>query len=128
LVLSSKTHASLNDVHIDLRTKLHAILELVLIVRLSSLALNVLLNGINLRLILNKFLFNIVQTVVNLRLQDLVFLGVMSHAVVSNLLRQAVFVGFQEGSDGSEANLLIVELALQVVSFGEFVLHVILHR
>jgi hypothetical protein len=98
-----------------------------LVVGLSSLALNVLLNGINLRLILNQFLFDIVQTVVDFRLENLVLFSVMSHAVVSNLFRKAIFVGFQESSDRSKAHLLFVELALQVVSFRELVLHIILH-
>ena len=52
-IISCKRHTSLDKIHIDLGTELHAVLELVLIVGLSSLRLNILLDSIDLRLVLN---------------------------------------------------------------------------
>ena len=57
-----------------------------LIVALGSLGLNVLLDGIDLALILDKLLLNVVQPVVDLRLQNLVLLGVVLDRVESDLL------------------------------------------
>jgi len=57
-----------------------------LIVALGSLGLNVLLDGIDLALILDKLLLNVVQPVVDLRLQNLILLGVVLDRVESDLL------------------------------------------
>ena len=84
--LSCKTHAPFDEIHIDLRTELHAVLELVLVIGLGALGLDVLLDGIDLRLVLNQLLLNVIQSVVDFRLQDLVLLGIVPHRVVSHLL------------------------------------------
>jgi hypothetical protein len=83
---SSKCHTLLNDIHVDFTAQLHAVLELVLIVALSSLRFNVLLDCVDLALILNQFLLDIIQPVVDFTLQDLVLFGVVLHGVESNLL------------------------------------------
>ena len=76
---SSQSHTSLNEVHVDFSTQMHAVLELVLVVALRPLRLDVLLNSIDLRLVLNQLLLDIVQPVINLILEDLVFHFVMVH-------------------------------------------------
>jgi len=126
-ILSGKTHASLNKVHVDLCAKLHAVLELMLVVGLSTLRLNVLLNGIDLRLVLNQFFLNVVQTVVDLRLENLILFGIVSHTVVSHLLRETVLIRFQEGANRGQPNLFVVELGLQVVGLCELVVHIVFH-
>jgi hypothetical protein len=57
---SGEGHASLDKVHVDFGTELHAVLELVLVVGLGALRLNVLLDGVDLRLVLNQLLLNVV--------------------------------------------------------------------
>jgi len=99
----------------------------VLIVALSAFALNVLLNSIDLRFVLDQLLLDVVQPVVDFTLQDLVLLGVMLHVVVGNLLGQPVLVNLQELFDLAHSDLLVFELTLQVLSLGELVLHLILH-
>lgn len=59
--------------------KAHAVLEGALVVRLCTLRLDVLLDRIDLRLILDQLLLDIIQSVVDVALQDLVLLGVMLH-------------------------------------------------
>jgi hypothetical protein len=86
VALSGQCHASLDDVHIDLAAQVHAILELVLVVALCTLGLNILLNCINLRLVLDQLLLDVVQAVVDFALKDLVLLGVMLHRMERNLL------------------------------------------
>ena len=61
-------------------------MELRLIVRLSALRFNVLLNSVNLRLVHNQLLLNVIELVVDVTLQDKVLLGVMTHGVVRGLL------------------------------------------
>jgi len=102
-------------------------LELVLVVALRSLRLNVLLNRVDLRLILNQLLLNVVQAIVDLRLKDLIFLRVVAHRVICHLLGQTVLVGLQEGTDRGQALLLGIELPLQIIRLGELVGHIILH-
>jgi len=99
----------------------------VLIVALSTLALNILLDGIDLRLVLNELLLNVVQPVVDFTLQDLILLGIMLHVVVGDLLGKSILVHLQEFLDGTHSDLFIIELSLQIFSLGELVLHLILH-
>ena len=61
-------------------------MELRLIVRLSALRFNVLLNSVNLRLVHDQLLLNVIELVVDVTLQDKVLLGVMTHGVVRGLL------------------------------------------
>ena len=98
-----------------------------LVVGLCSLGLNVLLDGINLGFILNQFLLDIVQTVIDFRLEDLILFGVMSHRMIGHLLRQAVFISLEEILDAIEADFLLIELSLKVISLGELVGHIIFH-
>ena len=86
---SLNAEALLDQVKVDVMAEGHAILEGTLVVRLCSLCLYVLLNGIDLRLILDEFLLNIVQSNVDVALKNLVLLGVVLHRVVSHLLREA---------------------------------------
>lgn len=71
---------------------MHAVLELVLVVALRSLRLDVLLNRINLRFVLNQLLLDVIEPVVDLILQDLVLHLVVVHRLVGDLLRQARLV------------------------------------
>lgn len=125
--LSGQAHASLDEVHVDLGAHLHAVLELVLVVALCSLRLDVLLDCVDLRLVLDQLLLDVVQPVVDLVSQDLVLLGVVLHRVVSNLLREADLVHLDELLHLVEADLLPLEVRPQLVGLGELVAHVILH-
>ena len=71
---------------------MHAVLELVLVVALRPLRLDILLDRVNLRLILNQLLLDVVQPIVDLVLQNLVFHFVVVHRLVCDLLRKAVLV------------------------------------
>lgn len=77
--MSGQAHASLDEIHVDLRAHLHAVLELVLVVALGSLGLDVLLDGVDLRLVLDQLLLDVVQSVVNLVSKDLVLLRIVLH-------------------------------------------------
>ena len=57
-----------------------------LVVAFGALGLNVLLDGVDRRLILNKLLLDVVESVVDLVAKDLVLLGVVLHGVVGHLL------------------------------------------
>jgi hypothetical protein len=78
---------------------LHTFLEVVLVVCFSALRLNVLLNSINLRLVVNELLLNIIQSVEYLTLEDLVLRGIMLHRMISDLLAQVVLVDVEESFD-----------------------------
>ena len=67
-------------------------MELRLIVRLSALRFNVLLNSVNLRLVHDQLLLNVIELVVDVALQDKVLLGVMAHGMVCGLLRETMLV------------------------------------
>jgi hypothetical protein len=73
------TERLLDQLHVDVIAKSHAVLEGSLVVRLCSFGLNVLLNGIDLRLVSNQLLLNVVKSVVDITLQYLVLLRVMLH-------------------------------------------------
>jgi hypothetical protein len=72
---------------------------LLLIVRLGTLRLNVLLNGVDLALVVDQLLLNIVQSIVDVGLQDLVLLRVVLHLMVRHLLVEADSVHVQEALD-----------------------------
>jgi len=71
----------------------------VLVVCFSALRLNVLLDGVNLRLVVNELLLNIIQSVEYLTLQNLVLRGIMLHRMISDLLAQVVLVDVEESFD-----------------------------
>ena len=110
--ISGQAHASLDQIHVNLGTDLHAFLELVLVVALGSLGLDVLLNCVNLRLVLNELLLDIVEPVVDLVAQDLVLLRVMLHRMECDLLREALPVNCHKLLHSREALLLAFEVRL----------------
>ena len=63
-----------------------------LVVALCTLRLDVLLDGVDLRLVLDQLLLDVVQAVVDFTLQNLVLLGVMLHRVEGNLLCKSILV------------------------------------
>ena len=126
--VSRHGHASLDEVHVDLRAQLHAVAELLLVVSLSALGLDVLLDGIDLRLVLDEFLLDVIESIVNLTLQDLILLRVMLHLVIRDLLLKRIAVHIQEPLDKCEAHLLLLERGPQLVRLGELVVHLVLHR
>lgn len=67
-------------------------MEGALVVALGALALDVLLDGVDLGLVADQLLLDVVQAVVDVTLQDLILLGVVLHGVVRHLLRQAWLV------------------------------------
>ena len=92
-------HASLDEVHVDVTTQLHAVLELLLIVGLGALGLNVLLDGIDLALVVNQLLLDVVQSIVDVGLQNLVLLRVVLHLMICDLLVETDTVHVEESLD-----------------------------
>jgi hypothetical protein len=125
--VSLHAEALLDEVEVDLVAEAHAVLESRLVVRLGPLGLDVLLNRVDLRLVLDQLLLDIIQPVVDVTLQYLILLGVMLHRVISHLLLQAGFVLSKEGSDLRESDLFPVEIDLEVVRARELVGHLVLH-
>lgn len=105
----------------------HAILECCLVIRFCPLCFNVLLNCIDLRFILNEFLFNIIQAVVDITLQNLVLLGVVLHCMVSHLLLETRLILLKHSTYSCKAYLLTFEFNLKIVSLGELIVHFIFH-
>ena len=126
--ISRHGHASLDQVHVNLLAQLHAVRELLLVVCLSSLRLDVLLDSVDLRLVLDELLLDVIEHVVNGTLQNLVLLRIVLHLVISNLLFKTVSVNVEESVDQGKSLLLPFKLLSQLVSSGKLVLHFILHR
>jgi hypothetical protein len=105
----------------------HAILECALIIGLSTFCLNVLLYGVDLRLILDELLLDVIESVVDVALQDLILSSVMLHRVISHLLLQTGLVLREHGSDGRESNFFPVEFDLEVICAGKLIRHLVLH-
>lgn len=124
---SGHLHASLDKIHVDVTTQLHAVLELLLIVGLGALRLNVLLDSINLALVVDQLLLDVIQSVVDVRLQNLVLLRVVLHLMVSYLFVETDTIHVEETLDESKAHLLLFELILQIVCLREFIRHLVLH-
>jgi len=125
--ISVQSEASFNNINVDFRADLHAVLELVLVVAFGTLRLNILLNSIYGRLILNEFLLDIIESIVDLRLHDLIFLRVVLHRVESNLLGQSNLVDLDEFLDLEHSAFFRIEIRLQGIGLGKFVIHVALH-
>jgi len=124
---SLNTKTLLDEVEVDLVAEGHAVLEGTLVVRLGTLGLDVLLDRVDLRLVLDQLLLYVIQTVVDVALQDLILFGVVFHGVIGHLLLEAGLVLLQEGADGGKTHLLTVKLDLEVVGARELVAHLILH-
>lgn len=105
----------------------HAVLEGSLVVGFRSLRLDILLDGVDLRLILDQLLLDVIQSVIDVTLQYLVFLCIMLHRMISHLLLQARLVLGEERSDLSETHLFSIEVNLEVICASELVGHFILH-
>ena len=116
-----------DEVEVDFVAQPHAILEGALVVGLGAFGLDVLLDGVNLRLVLDQLLLDVVQTDIDVTLQDLVLLSVVLHRVVGHLTLQAWLVLGQEGPDRGEPHFFPVEVDLQLIRAGELVGHLVLH-
>lgn len=125
---SGKSHASLNQIHVDLTAELHTILELMLIITFSTFTFNILLNSIDLRLILDEFLFNVIKSVVDLTLQDLVLLCIVFHGMISDLFGETILILLKEFFDSTKSMFLFFKLTHQVIGLRKFIRHVIFHR
>ena len=128
-ILSLSLHAEtfLNEVHVDLMTQAHAVLERALVVRLSPLRFDVLLDTVDLGLVLNEFFLDIIQSVVDVALQNLIFLRVMLHRVVSHLLLQTWLVLLKLLLDLCKADFFFVEVNLKIICTCKFICHFIFH-
>ena len=124
---SAHRHASLDQVHVDVTDQLHRVSELVLVVCFSSLCLNVLLNGVDLTLVVDKFLLDIVQFVVDIRLKNLIFLSVMLHLLISNLFIKARSIDIKETFNEIQSLLFFLILSVEFILLGEFGRHLFLH-
>ena len=102
-------------------------LHLLLIVALRSLSLNVLLNGVNLTFIDDKFLLDVVQTVVNVILENHVSARIVLHRMIRRLLAQLISGRLHECLNSLEAVLFVFVIGHQLVRLGEFVSHFVLH-
>ena len=103
------------------------LLELGLIVRLSSLSLNILLNGIYLGFVDDELLFNFIELVVYLILKNKILFSIVTHCVVSRLLREAVFVLLDKFLDDDKPCLFFLESSLELVCLCKLVRHLIFH-
>ena len=102
-------------------------MESSLVVGLGTLGLDILLDGVDLRLVLDKLLLDVVQTDIDVALQDLVLLSVVLHRVVGHLTLQAWLVLGKEGPDRGKPHFFPVEVDLQLIRAGELVGHLVLH-
>ena len=103
------------------------LLHLLLVVRLSTLGLNVLLNTINGRFILDQTFLNLIQSVVDLVLEDHVAASVVLHRVISRLLSDSSPVGTDLLANRLQALLLSLMGSLELIDSSELVGHFILH-
>jgi hypothetical protein len=94
---------------------------------LGTLGFDVLLNGVDLRLVGDEALLGLVEPVVNVALDDLVFASIVAHCVVGRLLGETVLVHSDELLDVHQALLIVFKLLGQVVGRWEFVQHFVLH-
>lgn len=122
-----KAFTSLQKIHIDFLAQLHAVLELMLVVALSTLGFNILLDTVNSRLVLNELFLDVVEAVVYFTLQDLIFLGVVLHGVEGYLLGQTSLVDLQEFFNFLHSELLLLKLCLQFVCSREFIMNIVVH-
>ena len=98
-----------------------------MIVRLGTLGLDVLLDGVNLRLVRGQDLLDIVESLVDVVLEDHISASVMLHSVIGGLLRQSHLVPADKLTDIQEFLLLSFMLCLQLAYLGELILHLIAH-
>ena len=70
----------------------HTVLERTLVVGLGTLCLDVLLDRVDLRLVLNQLLLDVIQSIVNVALEDLILLRVVLHRMVCHLLLETWLV------------------------------------
>ena len=124
---SGQAHAPLDQIHVNLGADLHAFLELMLVIALSTFGLDVLLDCVNLGLVLDELLLDVVEPVVDLVAKDLVLLGVMLHGMERYLLREALSVNCHELLDSRQALLLPLEVRLELIGLSELVVHVVFH-
>lgn len=112
---------------IDLSAEDDRLLHLLLVVALSTLSLNVLLDAVDGRLVGDQALLNLVETVVNLVLKDHVTAGIMLHGVISRLLGDAGAVSGHLLLDQPQALLLCFVGGLELTDAGELVGHFVFH-
>ena len=98
-----------------------------LVIALGSLGLDVLLDGVDGRLVLDQFFLNVIQSIVYFTLQNLVLLCVVLHRMESDLFGEPVLVCLQELADFTHSILLVFELLLKGVSVLELVVNVVIH-
>ena len=100
---------------------------MLLVVRLSTLSLNVLLNAVNSRLVGDQTLLDFVEAVVDLVLEDHVAPGVVLHGVERRLLGKTSTVGTNLLSNGLQASLFGLMGGLELTDTSELVGHLVLH-
>jgi len=108
-------------------THLHAVLQVGVVVSVGTSSFNELVDGVDLGFVTNKALLNLVEALEDITLEQLVLLGVVLHVVVGNLLLKALFVLTHHLSNYYQTVLLVLEVVLELVSLGEFVLNFIFH-
>ena len=112
---------------IDLVAQKDRLLHRFLIVRLSTLGLDVLLDTINGGLVSNKALLDFVESVIDLVLKNHVTASIVLHSVVSRLLGDTGTVGTNLTTNRHKSLLFSFVLSLQIIDAGELVCHLILH-
>lgn len=103
------------------------LLHLLLVVRLSTLGLNILLDTIDGRFILDQTFLDLIQSIVDLVLEDHVAASVVLHRVISRLLGDSSPVGTHLLANRLQALLLGLVGSLELIDSGELVRHFILH-
>jgi len=98
-----------------------------LVVLLSALCLDVLLNGVDLRLIGYQSLLLLVESVVDVALKNLVLARVMFHRVVSCLLAKTYLILAYELLYIHKTLFLVLKFLAKLVSLWKLVLELVLH-
>ena len=102
-------------------------MELGLIIRLSSLSLDILLYGIYLRLVDDELLFNFIELVVDLILKNKILFSIVTHCVVSGLLGETMFILLDKFLDDNKSCFLLLESSFKLICLCKLVCHFIFH-
>ena len=102
-------------------------MEVCLVVLLSALSLDVLLDGVDLRLVGYQSLLLLIESVVDVALKNLVLARVVLHRVVSRLFAQTYLILADELFDVHKPLLFKLKFLAELVSLWELVLELVLH-
>jgi hypothetical protein len=127
LANASGRQALLDYLCVDFRNQLDGLVEMGLIVLLGTLSLDVLLDGVDLRLVGYQSLLLLVKPVVDVALKNLVLSCVVFHRMVRRLLAKSYLILADELFDVHKPLLFKLEILAKLVSLWKLVLEFVLH-